>query len=155
MHEHLLNHQATKSNHQTCFIYLRPSPTSILCLKTILIWVTHAYITLISSSCISRNSNFLFLSETESSEGSTVPTVSTTSSGREDKVATTASSGFILPDTVKALRIFLTQVRILMEVICQADIYYQKYLESIRRDDGTEWLSDRSSQSLSWIKWSV
>lgn len=63
----------------------------------------YVYITLISSSCISRNSSFLLLSETESSDGNTVPTVSTTSSGREDKVATTASSGFIFPDTVKAL----------------------------------------------------
>jgi len=44
--------------------------------------------TLISSSCISRYSNFLFLSETESSDGKVVtPTVSTTSSGREESVA--------------------------------------------------------------------
>lgn len=59
-----------------------------------------------SSSCISRNSNFLLLSETESSDGKVVtPTVSTTSSGRDDNVAPTASSGFILPETIKALRI--------------------------------------------------
>ena len=48
----------------------------------------------------------LLLSETESSDGSTVPTVSTTSSGSEDSVATTASSGFTLPATVKALTAF-------------------------------------------------
>lgn len=59
--------------------------------------------TLMSSSCISRNSNFLLLSETESSEGRPVPTVSTTSSGKDESVATTASCGLILPDTVKAL----------------------------------------------------
>jgi len=62
---------------------------------------------LISCSCISRNSNFLLLSETESSEGNPVPTVSTTSSGRDDRVATTASSGFNLPETVKALKVKL------------------------------------------------
>lgn len=58
-----------------------------------------------SSSCISRNSNFLLLSETESSEGRPVPTVSTTSSGKDESVATTASCGLIFPDTVKALEI--------------------------------------------------
>ena len=66
--------------------------------------------TLISSSCISRYSNFLLLSETESSEGKAViPTVSTTSSGREDSVAWTASSGRTFPDTVKALQVIKDQ----------------------------------------------
>lgn len=57
-----------------------------------------------SSSCISRYSNFLLRSARVSSLGSEVaPTVSTTSSGREESVAWTASSGFIFPETVKAL----------------------------------------------------
>lgn len=61
--------------------------------------------TLINSSCISRNSSFLLLSATASSDGRVVtPTVSTTSSGSEDNVAWTASSGFTLPDTLKALQ---------------------------------------------------
>lgn len=61
--------------------------------------------TLISSSCISRYSNFLFLSETESSDGKVVtPTVSTTSSGREESVAWTASSGLTFPETENALQ---------------------------------------------------
>lgn len=61
--------------------------------------------TLISSSCIERYSNFLLLSDTESSDGNAVtPTVSTTSSGREDIVARTASSGLNFPETVKALK---------------------------------------------------
>jgi hypothetical protein len=59
---------------------------------------------LISSSCISRNSNFLLLSETKSSDGKAVtPTVSTTLSGRDDSVAWTASSGLTFPETEKAL----------------------------------------------------
>jgi hypothetical protein len=94
---------------------------------------------LISSSCIARNSNFRYLSKIESSEGSTVPTVSTTSSGREDKVAPTASSGFIFPDTVKALQNFKQRSEFEQKQYVHVPFITKKdYIESIRRDDGTE-----------------
>jgi hypothetical protein len=57
-----------------------------------------------NASCIWRYSNFL-LSETESLDGKAViQTVTTTSSGKEESVASTASSGFTFPMMQNALQ---------------------------------------------------
>lgn len=110
-------------------------------------------LTLISSSCISRYSNFLFVSETGSPDGkAATPTVSTTSSGKEESVAWTASSGFTFPEIENALQrewddYAFPEGKSLKSIVFQHKIL--RYLERIKREDGREWLRDRSSQSLS------
>lgn len=98
--------------------------------------------TLISSSCIARYSNFLILSETGSSDGrEVIPTVSTTSSGREERVARTASSPLTLPETVNALNIYCDQTFIHNKTNGRTKNEKRScgtYLDRISNDEGTE-----------------
>lgn len=129
--------------------------------------------TLISSSCSLKYSSLRWRSASESS-GAAALTESTTSEGREDKVACIASSGRTLPDTMKALhkecnRQALQRVtnkckgartltgsitvrKIIDRLHAKHGLVIETHRDRIRSEEGNDLFNERSSQSFSCIK---